>query len=83
MSYRYEPHDTIYSRQHDCGDGVASSGVGRGVPGVWDLVGGLEGLYRYPPDTLPVPIFRHIPEVRPYPRPYEALRAVNDEVSQI
>ena len=38
---------------------------GGGVPGVWDWVGPGGVLYRVLPDTLPGPIFDHIPEISP------------------
>ena len=64
------------------GYGGADAGGEAGVPGVghgW-VVG---GLYRYPTPPSHIPIFSHILALRPYPRPYEALRALNDEVSQM
>ena len=47
------------------------------------LVGGSEGLYRYPPVPVPGPRFSHILEARPYPRPNEGKSEINDEVSEI
>ena len=39
--------------------------VGGGVPGVWDLGGYWEGLYRVPPGHLPGPIFNLILRLGP------------------
>ena len=56
MSYRFEPHDLIYSAGltvRDPLDAVAGSGVGRGVPGVvgtgWVPGGAIPGYYPDPP----------------------------------
>ena len=41
-----------------------------------------EGLYRYPPDTLPGTIFSTLLALEPYPRPNEGLFWLIHEVSQ-
>ena len=83
MGDGFEPHGTILLAGLR---GVAREvppGRRRGVPGVVRTGVGREGLYRYPPYTLPGPIYRHILSLRPYPRPNEGLFEVSDEVSEI
>ena len=50
---------------------TACTGGGGGVPGVWDLGRGWEGLYRVLPGPSQDPIFSHIQGPRPYLRPNE------------
>ena len=60
---------------------VVAVGAGGGVYPGWGYGVGLGGLYRYPTQTIPGPIFKDIPEIRPYPRPNEALLTGFHEVS--
>ena len=53
MSDGFEPHGTIASWDYPLGDGMHEHGVGGGVPGVVGGPEGREGLYRYPPRTIP------------------------------
>ena len=53
-------------------EGCTRGGAGLGTGGV---------LYRVLPRTIPGTHIKHIPEAKPYPRPYEGKSEVNDEVS--
>ena len=53
LSYRFEPHGTIWSYTQTTHPDRREGWWGRGVPGVVGWVGGLGGLYRHP--TQPIP----------------------------
>ena len=44
---------------------AGTMGAGEGVPGVWDVVGGLEGYTGTLPGPIPGPIFKLILETGP------------------
>ena len=56
-------------------------GGGRCTRGSGDRGRGREGYTGTQPGPVPVPIFSHIPEAGPYPRPNEGNSKVFDEVS--
>ena len=62
---------------------MVSPAGGVGVPGVRELGGYREGLYRVPTRPVSGPIFSHILRLRAYLRPNEGNFMTFDEVSKI